>query len=425
MQSKIDREVPRLFHKRTTAREKFTTLLMFAEKLGLKRGEWIEDRRLEANWNDLLQKHPSHSSELDWLSYFLVIVKDLSKPLLERQTALAHLKCYYQVTCYWATKNFWENLHKKNFSTTGELIWEWQQVFDEATTMFDSIERVENHLRDFQPERSTKEYVKKVVYFNLSNWRDKKIGRDTRIDRLSLDAYSTEDSQEDNNCFSRSRVIEDFMVQNEELKNEISFSKKKQERALALVDSILKQIETNVGKDYKIKVGKTDLKLWNLLLLTYGLNLLQSEASEVLKSNQIPIAQATISRSIKNFGLKIQLEIVKEFKEEIKDFLGKGLNDEEERIENVMGGMLKKKKKEIDEVLKERLQEKVFTLAVMPQELELKKTERTKPIDVLVREELEGWCDRYLKISINSEKLSEKANKKIVKLVLKFAKKLQ
>lgn len=425
MQSKIDREVPRLFQKRATAKEQFTTLLMFAEKHRLKRGEWVKDDRLEANWKQLQQQHPSHSSELDWLSYFLVIVKDISKPLLERQTALAHLKCYYQITCYWATNNFWENLHKKNFSTTGELIWEWQQIFDEATRIFDSLEKVENDLKDFQPDRSTKEYVKKVVYFNLSNWRDKKIGRNARIDRLSLDAYLTEESQENSNCFSRSKKIEDLTIQNEELKRENSVSKKQQNRALALVDSVLNKIENNVGKYYKTKVGQTNLKLWNLLLLTYGLNLLQSEASEVLKANEIAITQATISRSIKKFCLKIQLEIVKEFEAEIKEVLGEGSNDLEQPIENLMGDLLKKKKKEIDDILKERLQEKVFTLAVMPQEGELKKTAATKPIDVLVREELEAWCDRYLKISINSEKLSEKANKKIVKLVLKFAKKLQ
>lgn len=424
-QSKIDREVPRLFQKQATVREQFTTLLMFAEKQGLKRGEWVKDRRLEENWEQLQQKHPSHSSELDWLSYFLVIVKDVSKLLLERQIALAHLKCYYQVTCYWATNNFWENLHKKNFSSTGELIWEWEELFDEATATFDSIEKAEKNFKDFQPERSTKEYVKKVVYYNLSNWRDKKIGRDTRIDRLSLDAYSKGDSQEDNNCFSRSRKIEEVMVQNEKLRREMSFSKNEQDRALALVDSILKKIEQDVGKYKNTKVGKTNIKLWDLLVLTYGLNLLQSGASEVLKLNQIPINQATISRCIKSFALKIQLKIFKEFEREIKDFVGEGLKEEEEPIENLMGDLLKKKKKEVDEVLKDRLQEKVFTLAVMPQERQLKETERIKPIDVLVREELEAWCDRSLQISINSEKLPEKLNGKIVKLVEKFAKQLQ
>ena len=420
-QSKIDRLIPLPFKRRTIVRERFVTLLMFVEENGLKRSQWVPDSRLETNWKQLLQLYPSNS-ELDWLSYFLDIVKEPSKPLPEREKALAHLKSYYQETCYWAAKKFWENLYKKNFSTTAELIWEWEDLFDKATGIFECLEKAESDLKDFQPYKSIKRYVQTVVYYNLSNWRDKKIGRNTSIESISLDTYSAADSQEDKNWFLRQRQIEEAMALNEQLKEENYSSREMQERVLALVESELEQIKENRGIARKSKVGKTNLKLWDLLVLTYGLNLKQTGASLVLNANKKSINQATISRSLTTFILQLKLQLIKEFIPEIKEAFNEELNDEEKPIESVMEDWVKKKEKELYEVLKDRLQEKIFTLAIMSKERKLKQVGVTMPMEGFVREELNAWCDRSLDLCIRKEILPEKLDKKIEQLVRDFVK---
>ena len=417
MQNSIDQEIPFPPKKRLTVRERFITLLMFVEKERKKRSQWIPDTRLEANWKQLQQKHPSDISELDWLNYFLAILKDESKPGSERKTALAHLKCYYQDICYWSTQDFWKKLRNKD-------LWEWQELFDEATTTFESLEKAKKGLKTFQPEVSIKQFVRRGIFFNLSNWRDKKIGRDTRIHRFSLDAYPMGDSQEDKNRFSRQRQVEEAMVLNKELQQNKSVLKNQQERVLTLIDSALEKIEGGVGKYKNAKVGQTNLRMWDLLVLTYGFNLVQTGAAEVLKLNQISINPATISRSLKSFRLKIQLDLIKEFYPEIKQELGDGCNDQEKPIENLMEDWVKNKKNEVDEVLKARLQEQVFNLVVMPEEQRLKQIGQKQQIESLVRKELEAWCDRSLQISIDCQILPPKLNEKIEQLVGEFVEKL-
>ena len=424
-QPQIDREIPFPPKKRIAVREKFITLLMFVEENCRKRSHWVTDSRLETNWKQLQQKHPSDTSELDWLNYFLATLKDESKQLSERKTALAHLKCYYQQICYWETQNFWEKLHNKDFSIKGKLLWEWQELFDEATATFESLEKAEKDLKKFQPHLSVKKYIQQAAFYNLSNWRDKKIGRNTRIDSFSFDVNSTGDSQENNNCFSRQRQVEEAMILNEELQNQKKLSKNQQERALALIDLALKKIERSVGKYKNARVGQSNLKMWDLLVLTYGFNLVQTGAFEIFKLNQISVNQATISRSLKNFRLKIQLDLIKEFSQEIKEVLSDGCNDGGEPIENLMEDWVKNKKNEVDEVLKERLQERVFNLAVIPEEQRLKQIGQKQQIESLVRKELEAWCARSLQISIDSEILPPKLNEKIEQLVRDFVKKLE
>lgn len=416
-QLQIDLQIPFAPKKRTTAREKFITLLMFVEKNYKKRSQWISDSRLEANWKQLQQKHPSNTRELDWLNYFLAILKNESKELSERKTALAHLRCYYQDLCYWATQDFWKKLHNKD-------LWEWQELFDEATTTFESLEKAQKALKTFQPEVSIQQFVRRMIFFNLSNWRDKKIGRDTRIDRFSLDTYSMEDGQEDKNHFSRQRQVEEAMALNKELQQNKFVLKERQERALALIESAIENIERDLGKYKNAKVGQSNLKLWDLLVLTYGFNLLQTGAAEILKLNHKSINQATISRSLKSFRLKIQLDLIKEFSSEIKEELGDGFNDEEKSIESLMEDWVKNKKNEVEEVLKVGLQERVFNLVVMPEEQRLKQIGQKQQIESLVRKELEAWCDRSLQISINFQILPPKLNAQIEKLVGDFVDKL-
>ena len=416
-QAKSERNIPLAPKKRTTVREKLTTLLMFTEKGSLNLAEWVCDPRLESNWKQLVESDASQMKELDWLSNFLLIANKPSSSLPERKIALAHLKCYYQETCYWETRKFWGKLQATNFYGT-QIIWEWQELFERASATFDCLKNAEKDLKNFQPELSAKEYVKKVIFYNLSNWRDKKIGRETRIKCFSLDASLTGDSQEKNNCFSGKIKFEKALAKTENLKKEMCFSKRQQERVLALFDSELERLEKSVAEDSQTKKGKANLRLWIFLVLTYGLTLRQSGAAEVLKSNKIPINQATISRSIKTFVIKLQLQVFKEFEGEIKEALGEGWNDEEEPIEK----RIDKWKKEVNEVLKSCLEERVFTLAIMPKARELKQTGVT--IKSLVRQELEAWCDRSLEISINSEVLPDRPNKKIEQLVREFVKKL-
>jgi hypothetical protein len=418
-QSKSYREIPSRPKKRTTVREKFTTLLMFTEKGNLNVAEWVCDSRLESNWKQLLESDASQMKELDCLSNFLLIAKKPSSSLPKRQTALAHLKCYYQETCYWETRKFWGKLQITNFSGA-EIIWEWQELFDRATATFDCLKNAEKDLKSFKPDLSAKEYVKKVIFYNLSNWRDKKIGRATQIKSFSLDASLTGDIQEENPYFSRQVKVKQALAIREKLKKEMCFSKKQQERVLVWFDSELEKLEKSVAEDSQTKKGKGNFKLWIFLVLTYGLMLRQSGAAEVFKRNKIPISQATISRNIKTFVIKLQLQVFREFEGEIKETLGEGWNDEEEPIEK----KIEKWKNEVNEVLKYCLQERVFTLAVMPKAQHLKQAGVTTTIDSLVRKELEGWCDRSFQISIKSEILPEKLDKKIKELVREFVEKL-
>ena len=416
--AKSERNIPFRPQKRTTVREKFTTLLMFTEKGGLNVTEWVCDPRLESNWKQLVESDVSQMKELDCLTNFLLIANKPSNSLPKRQIALAHLKCYYQETCYWETRKFWGKLQITNFSGA-EIIWEWQEIFDSAAATFDCLKNAEKDLKNFQPEVSAKEYVKKVIFYNLSNWRDKKIGRETRIKSFSLDASLTENFPEENYCFSRQIKVEKALDTTEKLKKEMCFSKKQQGRVLALFDSELDKIEKSVAGDSQTKKGRASLRLWIFLVLTYGLKLRQSGAAEVFKSNKMPMSQGTISRSIKIFVIKLQLQVVKEFEMEIKEALGEGWNDEEEPIEK----RIEKWKNEVNEVLRYCLQERVFTLAILPKAQQLK-AQAQKPIDGLVRQELEEWCHRSFEISINSEVLPEKLNKKIEQLVREFVKKL-
>ncbi len=416
-QSKSERNIPFPPKKRTTVREKFTTLLMFTERGSLNLAEWVGDPRLESNWKQLVDSDASQMKELDCLSNFLLIANKPSNSLAERKIALAHLKCYYQETCYWETRKFWGKLQITNFSGA-EIIWEWQEIFDRAVATFECLKNVEKDLKKFKPELSAKEYLKKVIFYNLSNWRDKKIGREIRMNCFSLDASFAGGSQEENNCFSGQIKVEKALATTENLKKEMCFSKKQQERVLALFDSELEKLEKSAAEDSQTKEGKANRKLWIFLVLTYGLALRQSGAAEVLKSNKIATNQATISRSIKTFVFQIQLQVFKEFEREIKEALGEGWNDEEEPIEK----KIRKWKNEVNEVLRYCLQEKVFTLAVLPKAQQLKQTGVT--IKSLVRQELESWCDRSLQISINSEVLPDKPNKKIEQLVQGWAEKL-
>lgn len=409
---KSDRNIPLPPKKRRAARQKFTTLLMFTEKGHSNLAEWVSDPRLESNWELLVKSGASQGEETNWLSHFLLIVKTASNSLEARQIALAHLKCYYQETCYWGTREFWGYLQTTNFYRT-EIIWEWQEVFDSAKATFECIEKAEKNLKNFQPKHSAIEYVKTVIFYNLSNWRDKKIGRDTQIKSFSWDASLTGDIQEEDRCFSRNRKVENALAKTENLKKERYISKKQQERLLVVFDSELERLEKSVEKDSKTKKGKTNLRLWIFLVLTYGLTLRQNGAAEVLESNNISISQATISRSIQTFVMKLNLQVFKEFEREIREALCEGWNDEEEPIEK----KIEKWKKEVNEVLIDRLQEKVFTLAIMP-EAEQLKTQTEK--ESLVRKELEGWCDRSLQLSIKSGMLTPKLDKKIEKLVLNW-----
>jgi len=407
--AEIDREIPFLQKKRTGIVEKFTTILMFAEKNGCKVSEWGRDRKLEVHMNRLMGEYPERSEEREWLSYFLEILLDNSKPVAERAMALKHLWSFYQETLFWATREF-----TIKFKSQAAL-WTWEELFDKAQEMFLDLETAARDLRNLKTDVSSKKYVKQILYRKIKNWRDKKFGRNSMITQINLEAVQN-NFESDAHSLSRENKIEQAMIEQTLVQNEQYRSKLYQDRVLSAIAAELDEEEASSAT--AAKIGKTNVSLWVVLLLTYGLNLNQSGTAKLLTLNQQPINQSTINRHINPFVVKLQLKLLYEFREEIQDFWSDSLRDEEEPIEKtpIFQEWMESKQKEVEDCLKKELNERMFDCVVTDKVSKLKKCCREE-MQAIIRGKLEEWYRDKYNIIINANLLPDAQENKVHKVV--------
>lgn len=413
-QFKNDSEIPFSPKKRTGIVEKFTTLLMFPPKNGCQVSEWVSDRKLEVHMKQLIGKYPERSAEKEWLSYFLKILLDPSESVAEREMARKHLLSFYQETAYWATRKF-----KRNFQSQADL-WTWEEIFDTAAEMFHDLETAVNDLSNLNLEVSSQKYVKRILYRKITNWRDRKIGRNAMITQIDLDGPK-DNLESDVHSLSRRKKIEQAIIQQTSVKEENINKKQQQDRALSAIGAELDKLEASSAT--AAKIGKTNVSLWVILLLTYGLNLKQLGTAELLKLNQQPINQSTINRHVNPFVLRLQLKLLYEFREEIHEFWGDRLTEESEPIEKtpLFQQWMKKKQKEVENCLRQDLNERMFYKVVTNNMSRLNNCRREE-LQALIRYQLEAWYRENYEISMQASLLSESLENKVHKIVINWLK---
>ena len=296
--------------RRRTMLEKFSTILMFESKSGRAYSEWVSDGKLQSNMEQLINQY-GEKDEGEWLVYFVKKMKVKNNGFLEeKELARQHLNCYYQETGFWVTRKFWMDRVATQY-WQGQPLWEWETLFEKAMETFVDLKTTIRHLSKFEPDASTKSYVKNRLYYNLANWSDSQIGRGSRISTISIDALD----REKNNAVSIEVETGNLAGDESELLTERSLSQEYQERVYSVLTKEMREIEASA-----VKSDRTNI--WNLCLLGYGLGLPQQYIAELLAANQVPMNQATMSRRLMDLRIRLMLKVLEEFFDEIEEDLG-------------------------------------------------------------------------------------------------------
>ncbi|MEM9540612.1 MAG: hypothetical protein AAGA60_14055 [Cyanobacteria bacterium P01_E01_bin.42] len=398
----FDRDVPLYRKRRSSLVSRFSTLLSIQPANGRAIAEWVTDSQLKANMTQLVNLTPE-GTESDWLIYFLNILRDSSHP--EQEQARRHIFCYYQETFFWTTKKLWRKV-KYLYSTAT-----WNEVFECAGEDFEKLESAIAALKHFDPSQSTKNYIKTMVYRKIRHWLKKQIGEHPRLDLISFEEQPQNHEEE----ISTIQVIQAAVVEEQTRKSTSSQRKNEHDRLLTIIEAELQTIEQTFQTGKAPKIGKTQISLWIILMLSYGLNLMQSGTAKLLKANNLQVDQSALSRHLKTWKITLFVKCIHEFNDEFTmNFTAGQKSTENVPLEQSSEflELANKQHKLLDELLKDFCQDWIEKIVLQPARLTLQ-----PPIEEGIVNVLADWLQNYFKLALDLTCLSEAQNKKFNKAV--------
>ncbi|MBP0018303.1 MAG: hypothetical protein J7647_12245 [Cyanobacteria bacterium SBLK] len=400
----FDRDVPLYPKRRSNTVSRFSTLLKISPSHGRAIAEWITDSRLKANMTQLVNLIPDNA-EGDWLTYFLNILRNTGHPQAEREQARQHIFCYYQETFFWVVKKLWRKVKYLYPVAT------WNEVFECAGEDFEKLESAIAVLKHFDPSQSTRNYIRTIVYRKIRHWLEKQIGPHPRLDLISFDEQILNSEEE----ISTIQNIQTAVAEEQALKFTSSQRKNQHDRLLRIIEVELQKIERAFQAGQAPKIGKTQISLWVVLILSYGLNLMQSGAAKLLKANNLEVDQSALSRHLKTWKITLFIKCVHEFTNELK----MNFTDGKESEENVpleqnpeFLEFANEKHKLLDDILKDFCQNWIVKKVLQPARSEIQ-----LPVEEGIIKVLDRWFQCYFKLVLDLTCLSEVQNKKFNKAV--------
>lgn len=405
----FNREIPLYPKRRSDTLTRFSTLLAIEFSRDRAIAKWVEDSDLKANIAKLANLSPNQEDK-DWLAYFLNILRNPTHSKAEQERARQHIFCFYQETCFWTTKKLWRKIKYLYPIAT------WSEVFECAGEDLETRERAISVLKHFDPNQSTKNYVKTMVYRKIQHWLEKQIGPHPRLNLISFEEQSNNGNEENANIsLSQQQEIHQTIVEEQETQTALSQRKIKRDRILTVVEAELHKIEQTFEATKAPKIGKSQISLWAVLLLSYGLNLMQSGTAKLLRANYFAIDQSALSRHLTSFKITLFIKCVREFTGELKtEITEEQKADENLPIEQLQGfqELAQEKHKLLDDLLNYFCQNWIWEKVLDPVKQKIR-----HPLEKSILNILSNWLQRYFQLVLDLTCLSSAQHKKFNKVV--------
>ncbi|MDB9313637.1 hypothetical protein PN462_11050 [Spirulina sp. CS-785/01] len=401
-----DNEVPFYPPRRRDRVARFSTLLVFEPLQGRVRSQWACDRKFQSQLQQIIATSPQREDK-DWLIDFLTTLRDPSQPQSNRQTAQKALLCFYQETCFWITKKLWRKV-KYLYPLAS-----WPDVFAVATAPFETVEEACNTFKNFDPSQSTKNYIRTLVYRQIKHWLNQKNGQGDKLIILSLE--QTSDPQEEEFPNRQKKQLQEQTIKDQETQDSQSEQKLSQERILQIIERELTKLEQKAKLSHKPTLGKTNITLWASLLISYGLNLMQSGTAQLLQANQKNIAQYVLARQFKTLKISLFIQCIQEFAEELRESFWSHFNEESNTpLEKnpQFQALAKDNQKALDGVLRDYCHQWIFHNVLSPKQKQL-----TPPLEQRVIETLTHWLHNSFLLLLDLPCLTTAQRKKFDKAV--------
>ena len=403
----LNREIPFYPKRRQTTLSRFSTLIAIETTQKGPIAKWVDDPALKNKMARGVELAPERE-EREWLSDFLNLLRDRDRSPEERERARQHILCFYQETCFWTVKKLWRKVKCLYPIAT------WQEVFELAGEDFETLDGAIAALKTFDPARSTKNYIKTMVYRKIKHWLKKKLGPDSRIELISFEEQ-IRDGETSGLSLSQQQAIQQKTVEEQEQQEALSERKIKRDRILEIVESELHKIEQTFLTENTPKIGKSPISLWAVLILSYGFNLMQSGASKLLAANNMIVDQTTLSRHLQKFKITLFVKCISEFSNELKNvFEEEKKSDGTLPFEQSKGvrELAKENHKLLDDLLDDSCQNWLLEKVLRPVEREI-----CHPFEESIILILSHWLQHYFQLILELTCLSKAQRQKFNKVV--------
>lgn len=389
----------------------FSECLLFTEQQTGTLSRWETEFQLKQHMQKLTPEFPNYHS-VDWLVYFVDRVTHDNYSVTERQQALRHLWCFYQLEFYYLARRWWFKLK----SAQGALCW--TELFDVISSPFTDLNRAARSLKNFDPHSSSKSYINTTCYRVGKDWLKKRLKADFDENPIILQSLEVSQGEDEARSRSQQSKIEEVTTEEQETSDVRAKQKVEQERIWQLLNDLLAELRQQSQTGQLAYFQPSKLTLWEVMLIGYGLNIGQSGTALILENNQQDVDQSKISRRLKTFKMSLFARCVEAFAREIAEEFSDGLPASETQPD--FQKIAQQQHKSFDPLLKNYYQEWIYDRVLCTQDF----TSELKAIYTGILYCLQLWFQSELELSFEMDYLTAGMIKKLQQVLMIWSQQL-
>ncbi|NEO84073.1 MAG: hypothetical protein F6J87_07425 [Spirulina sp. SIO3F2] len=379
-------------------------LLFVTNEANYTTSHWVIDPKLDRDISKLIKQHPQNTAT-DWLVYFVARVTSNQYSQTDRKLALQHLWCFYQLDFYYLARSWW-------FKTKcPQGVYSWTELFEAIYQPFFDLKEAENALKYFDPKNTKYSYINTICYRAGRDWLRQRLGRDFEANPIALQSREQSQVNDDEIFLSQQLKIEAAETEEQESSQEHAKIKSEQERIWNVVCQNLADLKRQSQQGQLSIFEPSQLTLWEIMLIGYGLNVGQSGTSQILDHNNKKVDQSKISRKLKALKIELFASCINEFSAEIaENFSDQNLVSE---LQPSFQKMAKEQNKTLDSILKTYYRDWLYNV--------LLKAQNARRYSLLAKdgiiECLKLWFKEQLHLTFDIAYLTNGMVKKLYKVI--------